>query len=192
MSEDTSCNYQNIANSPLGPCEYVKLYCSGTYVNFYELHFCSLDERLYITLPIFIILTLYCFRLLSSTANIYLSSSLTTISERLGMSQNLAGVTFLALGNGAPDVIASIVASDPSESENINFALAALLGGGIFITTLVFFTVIFYAKKVKVEKHLFLRDIIFYIVTNIGILLMSINRKIGLLEAIIFLSLYLM
>jgi len=188
---DNNCTYILIKNA-IDACEYVTNNCSGTYFNLYQIHFCSFGDRYYLTIPISLIIIFYCFRLLSSTANIYLSSSLTTLSERLGMSQNLAGVTFLALGNGAPDVIASIVASDPAESENINFALAALLGGGVFISTLVFFMVVYYSKKVKVEKHLFLRDIIFYILSIILIFIYSIRKEISLIESIVFLLAYFM
>ena len=48
--------------------------------------------------------------LLGSTADIYLSPALETISEKLGCSESLAGVTLLALGNGAPDMFAAISA----------------------------------------------------------------------------------
>lgn len=46
----------------------------------------------------------------------YLSPSLTKISEQLGFSQTLAGVTLLALGNGAPDVFTAIIAGGSGES----------------------------------------------------------------------------
>ncbi len=48
--------------------------------------------------------------MLSSTAENYLSPALSTLSDILGCSETLAGVTLLALGNGAPDVITAIVA----------------------------------------------------------------------------------
>jgi len=46
--------------------------------------------------------------ILSSTADEYLSPSLEYITERFKISESLAGVTFLAFGNGAPDVFSSI------------------------------------------------------------------------------------
>ena len=147
--DDDKCNYESIKAAGDLVCEFVKKNCDGNYINFYEVHFCTFNQYLWITIPVFIIIVFICFRLLSSTANIYLSSSLTFISERLQISQNLAGITFLAFGNGAPDVISSIVASDPKENENINFAIGALAGGGIFITSLVFSLVVFYGKYIK-------------------------------------------
>jgi solute carrier family 24 (sodium/potassium/calcium exchanger), member 6 len=48
------------------------------------------------------------------------------------MSESLAGVTLLALGNGAPDVITALAASG-SEDGGIFLAVGALMGGGLFI-----------------------------------------------------------
>lgn len=54
---------------------------------------------------------------LASTADEYLSPSLEYITLRFKISESLAGVTFLAFGNGAPDVFSSI-ASAASASKN--------------------------------------------------------------------------
>ena len=95
-----------------------------------------------------------CFYITSSTANKYLSSSLTALSNRLKISQNLAGVTFLAFGNGAPDVISSIVAAS-SITNGIEFSIGALHGAGIFVTTIVLGSVVWYGKLVKVFKYFY-------------------------------------
>jgi len=54
------------------------------------------------------------FYLLGTTADGYLAPSLEQISKKLKISEQLAGVTFLALANGAPDVIGAIVAGNSS------------------------------------------------------------------------------
>jgi len=51
---------------------------------------------------------------LSSTADEYLSPSLEFLTHKLGITESLAGVTFLALGNGANDVFAAISANGNS------------------------------------------------------------------------------
>lgn len=48
--------------------------------------------------------------LLGSTADGYLSPALEAISDKFKCSESLAGVTLLALGNGAPDVFAAMAA----------------------------------------------------------------------------------
>ena len=42
--------------------------------------------------------------ILTSSADEYLSPSLEFLTEKLKLSESVAGVTLLALGNGAPDV----------------------------------------------------------------------------------------
>ena len=107
------------------------------------------------------------------------------------MSQNLAGVTLLALGNGAPDVISSIVASENVDS-GIEFSVGALTGAGIFVTSIVISSVIFFAKKVTVNRSLYIRDLAFYIISLVLLLIFSLDNKITLLESISFYVIYFM
>eukprot|EP00970_Alexandrium_tamarense_P010363 scaffold2105_cov280-Alexandrium_tamarense.AAC.1 len=77
------------------------------------------------------------FRLLGSTADEYFSPSLEMFSVKLGLPPRFAGVTLLALGNGAADVSATInaIASDPENGYLMS--LGALTGAAMFITTVV-------------------------------------------------------
>lgn len=67
-------------------------------------------------LPLVLFFLLVAMYNLGSTADMYLSPSLEVISDKLSCSESLAGVTLLALGNGAPDVFASISAGGDNES----------------------------------------------------------------------------
>ena len=49
---------------------------------------------------------------LAVSADNYFCPSVETISKTLGLSQNIAGVTLLALGNGAPDIFSSLAGKD--------------------------------------------------------------------------------
>ena len=149
MSYD--CNFEKITNKTIKEiCEITKI-CSFQYINLNQLHYCQMEGKLYYSLPILFILGLICFYLLSDTANKYLSQSLINISDSLNLSQNLAGVTFLAFGNGAPDVISSIVASGGDSGEGLDISIACLLGGGFFVSCMVFSMVVFISKTVKVK-----------------------------------------
>lgn len=178
---DISANYDNI-------CQFVSDHCDYSYINFYEIHYCYISY-IWLTIPLFSCLALICFYFLSDTSNKYLSQPLTIISDRLKISQNLAGLTFLAFGNGAPDVISSIVASGDSE-DGIDFSMGALMGAGVFVTCFVLSSVVQYSNQVKVNKYKFLRDILIYLLV-IGILgLFSLDGKIKLWESILFCSIY--
>ena len=106
---------------------------------------------------------------LGSTADSYLSPCLETISVKLSCSESLAGVTLLALGNGAPDVFSAIAAGgDSAENGDIMLAVSALVGSSFFITTFVMYLAINASepdKRIRVTKHFFLRDLLFMNIT---------------------------
>ena len=83
--------------------------------------------------------------MLGSTANGFLSPALEKLSSTFGFSESLAGVTLLALGNGAPDVIASISAAG-SSTGGMFLAVGALCGGGLFVSGVVSAVVILSSK----------------------------------------------
>lgn len=81
------------------------------------------------------------FHLLSSTAENYLSPALTNLSNKLGLSETLAGVTLVAIGNGAPDVIVAITAAQggghkDDDDDGISFTIGSIFGAGLFVTTM--------------------------------------------------------
>ena len=85
--------------------------------------------------PFLLILLTLLFRLLGSTADEYFSPSLEMFSLQMGLPPRFAGVTLLALGNGAADVSATInaIVSDPEYGYQMS--LGALSGAAMFITT---------------------------------------------------------
>lgn len=80
-----------------------------------------------------------------------------------------AQVTFLAVGNGAPDLFGSFAAI---ASDTPMLALGQLLGAGVFVTTVVV-AVIGFQMPFRVNRRPFIRDVVFYLcgVTYILILI---------------------
>lgn len=62
-----------------------------------------------------------------------MSPALGELSQKLKLSQSLAGVTLLAFGNGAPDVLASMSAGSSGSSDGLYLAVSSLLGSQIFV-----------------------------------------------------------
>jgi len=117
---------------------------------------------------------------LGSTADSYLSPALEAISEKLSCSESLAGVTLLALGNGAPDVFAAYSAGSGGDGGDITFTVSALMGSAFFITSVVMYLsvngaeVVGDTKKIRVTKRFFLRDLLFFMITTIYLLVVII------------------
>ena len=134
-------------------CDFVRSVCEPeSSFNFYAFHYCHDDERLSVIIPLGvrfslqIIIILVVFYLLGTTADGYMAPSLEQISNKLGFSEQLAGVTFLALANGAPDVIGAIAAAS-SDSGGTTMAVGALVGAAIFVGGVVSAVVIIFAKQ---------------------------------------------
>ena len=186
----SKCTYNHLkeitSHSQL--CTYISNNCPGDYINFYYLHFCTFNSHFYITIPIFIIILIILFYLLSDTSNNFLGYSLTKIVDKLKINQNIAGVTILAFGNGASDVISSLVASN--EIEGLEFAIGSLIGGGMFITSFVFGLVIYYGNNLSVNSEFYNRDIILYIISVVYLVLICFYGKINLGVSFGFIIIY--
>ena len=75
-----------------------------------------------------------------------MTPALTKISDKLKLSESLAGVTFLALANGSNDIVASYVAG--SEDGGLSYVIGALFGAGFFTSSLIFGLVIKYCDEI--------------------------------------------
>ncbi|KAK9818988.1 hypothetical protein WJX81_007256 [Elliptochloris bilobata] len=100
------------------------------------------------------------FRVLGSTAEDFFSPILTQLAQELTLPPRLAGVTLLALGNGAPDLSSSIAAVSAGHYE---LAINALLGGGMFVGCVVAGAVVLASGGAKARGAL-LRDVAAYLV----------------------------
>ena len=169
-------------------CNFVSNNCSYEYINFYSIHYCYLKGS-YIFSSIFIIIFLIIlFFILSSTSDIFLSTSIAKIVEIFKINQNIAAATLLAFGNGAPDVISSLVASD--EAEGISFSICNLIGSGMFVTSFVLGSVVFKGKDILVNSNMFNREIIIYLISLFHIILIGVKKKITLFDSLIFILIY--
>lgn len=104
----------------------------------------------------------------------------------LKLSPNVAGVTFLAVGNAACDVIASIAAFSTGVPK---VGVGTTLGAGIFVTTAVI-GVVSFVSDVRLARRSFVRDILFFILTVVYLLVVSSDGFIDLGESIGFMIIY--
>lgn len=116
---------------------------------------------------------------LASTSDDYLSPALETMTTKFSLSDSLAGVTLLAFGNGAPDVFSAIAGAKDGNSDGVLTAtksVSVVVGGTFFISSVVMFFTCQAAnlnedkdgppiRNIKVTPRFFIRDVIFYIIT---------------------------
>ena len=100
------------------------------------------------------------FSTIGIAASDFLCINLGTISSILGMSESLAGVTFLAFGNGSPDVFSTFAAMS---SQSGSLAVGELIGAASFISAVVAGSMAL-VRPFKVARKSFVRDVSFFVV----------------------------
>lgn len=160
-SEDDICRQVHKAQDQ---CAYIHAHCpedEGGFTAYLDLYYCTLSGRLQ---PIAFIILIAWLGLLFSTIGIAASDffciDLNTIAGILGMSESMAGVTFLAFGNGSPDVFSTFAAMSTNSG---SLAVGELFGAAGFITAVVAGSMAL-IRPFHVAKKSFVRDVGFFIV----------------------------
>ncbi|OTF83642.1 sodium/potassium/calcium exchanger 6-like protein, partial [Euroglyphus maynei] len=121
--------------------------------------YCHFNDSRLISFMILFGMLFILFVTIGLVADNFLCPSLLTISKTLRLPDNIAGVTLLAFGNGAPDIFASIEGISHSKP---NLIFSSLFGAGTFVTTIVIGSILL-SGDFTINKRPFVRDIIFYI-----------------------------
>lgn len=125
--------------------------------------------------------------LLAQTASDYFSPTLGKICSKLKLPYDIAGVTFLALGNGAPDFF-SLIASF-SGGVDVMVGVGALLGGSMFVCTVVVGSIAILCPC-DVSPKLFLRDISFHLISVCLVGIVAVIRDVTLPLAFVLVVFY--
>ncbi|KAF7661960.1 hypothetical protein LDENG_00248980 [Lucifuga dentata] len=158
------------------------------FINYLQLAFCLLPPNLTpLIITICMIWLLFLFMILGLTASKFFCPNLSAISTSLRLTHNVAGVTFLALGNGAPDIFSAVAAF--SHPHTAGLAVGALFGAGIFVTTVVAGSVAL-VKPFTIASRPFLRDVTFYMVAVYWTFVILYKRTVSVGEALGYLGLY--
>lgn len=132
------------------------------------------------------------FYLLGHTASEYFCSSLESLSKLLNLSPTVAGVTLLSLGNGAPDLFASLVSFMGESKGTYDVGLNTVVGGSGFVTCVVvgIISISLHSRRVRIERAAFIRDICFFCAAIGSLALILVYGKINFWGALGFCSLY--
>lgn len=142
-----------------------------------KIRYCSsLKNYPVVTYILFALWVLFLFIMLGIIANNYFVPLLTDLSIMLKLSPEVAGLTLLALGNGASDIGSTIAAAN---SNVIGMALGEIIGSGLLVTTATIAFCIFFSKeRIVVAKAAFVKDISFYIVGTTAVFFLMWNGTI--------------
>lgn len=100
------------------------------------------------------------FASMAVTAGDFLSVHLAVIVSILGISEELAGVTIFAFGNGSSDLFSTLAAMNTNSG---SLAISELFGAAAFITTVVFGLVAL-TQPFSVDPHTFIGEVIWFMI----------------------------
>ncbi|KAF6813926.1 sodium calcium exchanger protein [Colletotrichum sojae] len=144
-------------------CAFVKAHCADDeagLISYLSLYYCDLDSAHSVAFVILVCWLGLLFTTIGIAASDFFSVNLNTISTILGLSESLAGVTFLAFGNGSPDVFSTFAAMG---SNSASMAVGELIGAASFITAVVAGSMAL-VREFKVGRKTYVRDLCFFIV----------------------------
>lgn len=143
IDDDIGCNGLQEYTVKQEKCYYVKSHkeCQPRgYIPYLQIFYCKFSQA---SLAFWLVILFY---LLGDTASNYFCSSLEGLSDILKLSPTLAGITLLSLGNGAPDVLSSIISFSSEGTRDIG--LNSILGGEFFVSSVVVGII-----NISVSKH---------------------------------------
>ncbi|EJU04935.1 hypothetical protein DACRYDRAFT_20517 [Dacryopinax primogenitus] len=168
LEEDEACEPFSVPG--IEQCSYAHEHCAPTdsilSIPYLQIYFCSPIAVRWLIVVALVAWLLFLFSFISISASDFFCPNLSTIATMLGLDENVAGVTFLAFGNGSPDLFSTFSAM---RNDSGSLAVGELLGAGTFIISVVAGSMCL-IKPFRVQRGPFLRDVTFYAVSVAALL----------------------
>ncbi|KAK4424676.1 Cation/calcium exchanger 5 [Sesamum alatum] len=186
-SESPLFPHRSLLISPIPRCSPSNLTSSDGLFNYSSFHFCLFAGNPFLSVPFLALILLFQFYILVKTAQDRFSVVVTKLSTHLKLSPSMGAVTLLALGNGAPDVFASVAAVRGGQPRT---GFGAILSAGTFVSAFVVGFVAIYAAPFAVDPAPFIRDVLFYLTAALFLFYVYLSAEIFLWQAVGFVCFY--
>ncbi|XP_036002437.1 sodium/potassium/calcium exchanger 2 isoform X1 [Fundulus heteroclitus] len=131
---------------------------------------------------------IYMFIALAIVCDEFFVPALTVITEKLSISDDVAGATFMAAGGSAPELFTSIIGVFISHS---NVGIGTIVGSAVFnILFVIGMCAIFSKEILNLTWWPLFRDVSFYILDLIMLIIFFLDNVISIWESITLLSAY--
>ncbi|KAF2178532.1 hypothetical protein K469DRAFT_598995 [Zopfia rhizophila CBS 207.26] len=184
--QDEECRLVHRADDK---CAFVQANCpdeEAGIVSYLTLYYCRLSHAKPVAFVILVVWLGLLFSTIGIAASDFFCVNLSTIANLLGMSESMAGVTFLAFGNGSPDVFSTFAAMSTNSA---SLAIGELIGAAGFITAVVAGSMAL-VRPFKVARRSFVRDVGFFIVAASFSMVFIWDGKLSLWESAAMVGFY--
>ncbi|XP_037347591.1 sodium/potassium/calcium exchanger 2 isoform X1 [Talpa occidentalis] len=148
----------------------------------------SLAERRKGAIILHVIGMIYMFIALAIVCDEFFVPSLTVITEKLGISDDVAGATFMAAGGSAPELFTSLIGVFIAHS---NVGIGTIVGSAVFnILFVIGMCALFSREILNLTWWPLFRDVSFYIVDLIMLIIFFLDNVIMWWESLLLLSAY--
>ncbi|XP_014886475.1 sodium/potassium/calcium exchanger 2 isoform X4 [Poecilia latipinna] len=148
----------------------------------------SLEERRQGAVVLHMFGMIYMFIALAIVCDEFFVPALTVITEKLSISDDVAGATFMAAGGSAPELFTSIIGVFISHS---NVGIGTIVGSAVFnILFVIGMCAIFSKEILNLTWWPLFRDVSFYILDLIMLIIFFLDNIITIWESLTLLSAY--
>ncbi|KAJ2278855.1 hypothetical protein EV176_001688, partial [Coemansia sp. RSA 451] len=124
---------------------------------------------------------------LGVSASEYFSPNISTLAKLLHLPESLAGVTLLALGNGAPDLSSTYSAVRAGSAA---LAIGQIVGSAAFIVSVVVCATTLAVPVYKVSRLSYLRELCFFVATVSMVAIIVLSERLTQTMAVFMVALY--
>lgn len=162
--------------------------CSQPAIHEFPEDFFTNDERKTGAVLLHIVATLYMFLALAITCDEYFVTSLEKICEKLDLSEDVAGATFMAAGSSAPELFASVIGVFITHGD---VGVGTIVGSAVFnILCIIGVCGIFAGQVVMLTFWAVFRDSFYYILSVIALIAFIYDEKIVWWESVVLVVMY--
>ncbi|XP_058421860.1 sodium/potassium/calcium exchanger 2 isoform X2 [Diceros bicornis minor] len=148
----------------------------------------SLEQRRKGAIILHVIGMIYMFIALAIVCDEFFVPSLTVITEKLGISDDVAGATFMAAGGSAPELFTSLIGVFIAHS---NVGIGTIVGSAVFnILFVIGMCALFSREILNLTWWPLFRDVSFYIVDLIMLIIFFLDNVIMWWESLLLLTAY--
>ncbi|XP_031177790.1 sodium/potassium/calcium exchanger 4 isoform X2 [Sander lucioperca] len=162
--------------------------CSAPAIHEFPTDLFTTDERKSGAIVLHIVAALYMFLALAITCDEYFVTSLEKICEKLDLSEDVAGATFMAAGSSAPELFASVIGVFITHGD---VGVGTIVGSAVFnILCIIGVCGIFAGQVVILTWWAVFRDSFYYILSVLALIAFIYDGKIVWWESLILVVMY--